>query len=134
MWQLPIFALQVISRLASEEHATTTLGAEHNTHDVSEVDLLKGEGFECRAELADSRLDGFLQVLLHVHSKERPGLLQHLDTHTRGHTTKALSIWFLFFFLFFSEDQTIDLTHSAFCPEQLFERSTWSFIQSSIHL
>lgn len=69
----------------AEEHVTTTLDTEHNTHDVSEVDLLKGEGLECRAELADSRLNGFLQVLLHVHSKERPGLLQHLDTDGRTH-------------------------------------------------
>lgn len=61
------------------------MDAEHNTHNVSKVDLLKGEGLERRAELADHRLDGLLQVLLHVHTKKRPGLLQELktDTHTR---------------------------------------------------
>lgn len=52
---------------------------EMRTHNVSKVDLCKGEGFKGRAREPDCRLDVFLQELLHVHPKERPGLLQHLN-------------------------------------------------------
>lgn len=53
------------------------------THNVSKVDLCKGEGFKCRAGEPDGGLDVFFQELLHVHPKERPGLLQHLNIAIR---------------------------------------------------
>ena len=52
---------------------------EMQTHNVSKVDLCKGEGFKCRAREPHCLLDVFPQELLHVHPKERPGLLQHLE-------------------------------------------------------
>lgn len=50
-----------------------------SAHFVSKMDLGKSEHFECRAGESDGRLNVFLQELLHVHPKERPHLLQHLD-------------------------------------------------------
>lgn len=54
------------------------------THDVSKVDLCKSEGFQRRAGEPDGRLDVLFQELLHVHPKEGPGLLQHLDIAIRA--------------------------------------------------
>lgn len=49
------------------------------THYVSEVDLGKLERFEGGVREPDCRLYLFFKELLHVHPKERPGLLQHLS-------------------------------------------------------
>lgn len=54
------------------------------SHDVSKVDLCKSEGSKCMAGEPDGWLDVFFQELLHVHPKERPGLLQHLDIVIRA--------------------------------------------------
>lgn len=58
------------------------------THYVSEVDLFKSERFECRAGEPDDRLDVFFQELLHVHPKERPSLLQHLNIEIKTEHVK----------------------------------------------
>lgn len=60
------------------------------THYVSKVDLGKSERFECRAGEPDSRLDVFFKELLHVHPKERPGLLQHLSAQSKTEHVKTL--------------------------------------------
>lgn len=62
---------------------------EMQTHYVSKVYLDKSEGFERRAGEPDGRLDVFFQELLHVHPKERPGLLQHLNTEKNRACAKA---------------------------------------------
>lgn len=46
---------------------------------MSEMDLGKSEGLQCRVGEPDGLLDASLQQLLHVHPKKGPRLLQHLN-------------------------------------------------------
>lgn len=58
-------------------------GGQMQTYYVSKVDLGKSEHFERLVGEPDSRLDFFSKELVHVHPKERPGLLQHLKMQSR---------------------------------------------------